>query len=439
MSYQSPYQNFIFEDYSFDPKTAIASFHYSFDDQRHFTERLVFQRDVILNLIQDPISKEAKEAFKKALQLSFYLAGISYYKAFPTKNVVFKSASPNAEQAEFLQNVYTNGLSQFLFENDLPPDNIATFEGGKSKDETVEYQGEGTLVLQSGGKDSLLLAALLAEKAAVYTPWYVGSVDVHPAVLNQLSQPLQTVRREIDKKALEQAAEDGGLNGHVPVTYIVLSYAVTQAILLGKNTILSAIGAEGEEPHEFIGDLPVNHQWSKTWEAEQLFSQYVNEFVSPNIVVGSPLRGFSELRIAELFVEKCWQKYGHQFSSCNRANYQQGADNATLAWCGECPKCANSYLLFAPFVEPKELQSIFGGQDLFAKQSLQQTFKGLLGIDGVMKPFECVGETEELRLAYHMAKKRYDYNLPFEVPEGTFDYKKIQQHNNHLEPNLYNL
>lgn len=430
MSYQSPYQAFIFENYSFDTSTGVVEFHYSFDGQRHFRERLVIRQPA------DPVNKAVLD---RALQLSFYLAGISYYKTFPTKKAIFKTTQPDSGQAAFLQTVYTKGLSQFLFENDLSLDDVVQFEGAGSNKKPVSYQGSGIIALQSGGKDSLLLATLLDEKNISYMPWYISSGESYPVLLDELSFPLQTVRREIDRAALQQAAADGGLNGHVPVTYIVLSYAVIEAILSGKNTVLSAIGTEGEEPHEFIEDMPVNHQWSKTWEAEQLFTDYVWQYIAPEMRVGSPLRGFSELRIAELFVEKCWEKYGHSFSSCNRANYQQGTDNTQLKWCGECPKCANSYLLFAPFVEPEELQALFGGQDLFAKPNLLETFKGLLGLDGVMKPFECVGETEELRLAYHMAHEAHGYELPFEVPQGNFDYKKVRADHQNLEPNLYNL
>jgi hypothetical protein len=101
----------------------------------------------------------------------------------------------------------------------------------------------------------------------------------------------------------------------------------------------------------------------------------------------------------------------------------QGNDNTELKWCGECPKCANSFLLFAPFVPADELKSLFNGQDLFEKPMLQETFKGLLDIDGVMKPFECVGETAELRLAYHMAEDRGYGKLSFDVPESDFDYQ----------------
>jgi hypothetical protein len=73
-----------------------------------------------------------------------------------------------------------------------------------------------------------------------------------------------------------------------------------------------------------------------------------------------------------------------------------------------------------------ELKSLFNGQDLFEKPLLQETFKGLLGIEGVMKPFECVGEIDELRLAYQMAQQRGGAygRLSFDVPESQFNYEQ---------------
>jgi hypothetical protein len=201
-----------------------------------------------------------------------------------------------------------------------------------------------------------------------------------------------------------------------------MAIALVQAVLTGKKTVLTSIGHEGEEPHAQVGDLDITHQWSKTWTAEQQFAEYVKRYISPDMYIGSPLRKFSELRVAELFAKKVWNEYGHTFSSCNRINYQQGNDNTTLKWCGECPKCANSFLLFVPFIEPTELKSIFMGQDLFEKPLLTNTFKGLLGIDGVEKPFECIGEIDELRFAYHSRHPGY-VELPFDVPSSTFDYK----------------
>ena len=419
MSYQSPYDAFIFEDYSFDQETKLAAFHYSFDGKRHFTEQVSF------NLDAQSVNQTTLE---QALQLSFLVAGTSYYKCFPTKKVIFKNHQLDEWQAKFARSVYTDGLSQFMFENSLTLEDMPEFTGESSLlPEVPPYTGEGIIALQSGGKDSLLLAALLEEQKTDYSSLYLSSSTTHPEVLDTLASDLKVVTRLIDKSTLTQAAADGGLNGHVPVTYIVLSYALVAMVLQNKQTVLASIGAEGGEAHAHIGNLAVNHQWSKTWEAEQLFAKYVAEYISPTIQVGSPLRGFSELRIAELFVEHAWKRFGHSFSSCNRANYEQGMNNQTLKWCGECPKCANSYLLFAPFVEPTELQGLFAGQDLFTKPMLQETFKGLLGVDNVMKPFECVGEVAELRFAYHLAQKNYSadqYQLPFSVPLSTFDYQK---------------
>lgn len=415
MSYQSPYQTFVFERYAFDTDSNTATFHYSFDDTIHFSERVHFGR----------ANDYDAAALDRALQLAFVLAGVSYYKAFPTKKVVLKTIELDAGQATFFTAVYQSGLSQFVYENNIDPADIARFEPTtENVSQPTDYSGEGIVALQSGGKDSLLMAELLAKKGVDFTPWYISQVDMIPAVLQTFQHPLRHAKRDIDMVALTGAKQNGGLNGHVPVTFIVLSFALIDAILLGKSTILMGIGHEGEEPHAMIGDYAVTHQWSKTWGAEQLFQDYVHENVASTIDVGSPLRGYSELRIAKLFAKHAWETYSHAFSSCNVANYRQGHDNSQLSWCGDCPKCANSYLLFAAFVEPSELYRLFDG-NLFEKQSLQADFKGLLGVDGAMKPFECVGEVAELQKAYELALENGYEPLPFSVEKSDFNIDTI--------------
>lgn len=406
---------FIFKNYRFNPTTRTASFRYGFDGGVEFEESVQFSR----------AGQYDPELLDRALFLSFMLVGTSYYKAFPSREVVIETGALDDWQAEFFSTVYQEGLSQFAFENNLSRDSLAHFVATGDAKAPVNTTATGVLSLQSGGKDSLLTATLLGKNDVPFTSWYIGSSSHYPMVLEMIGRPLITAERFIDIEALKKAKEQGGLNGHVPITYIVTSFALIDAVLGGAKTVVLSVGHEGEEPHEWIGDLPINHQWSKTWPAEQAFAEYVRRYVSPDMQVGSPLRGFTELKIAELFATHAWEHYGYEFSSCNVANYMQGSDNTELKWCGECPKCANSFLLFAPFLPPEELKSLFGGQDLFEKPPLQDTFKGLLGIDGVMKPFECVGETGELRLAYHMAEKRGGYGkLSFDVPESDFDYQQ---------------
>jgi len=405
---------FIFEHYGYDASTGLAHFRYTLDG-RTFEEQVQYQ----------PTERYDDVMLDRALFLAFSVIGTSYYKTFPATETVFEVGQIDDWQANFLSKVYQEGLSQFAYENDLTRQDLGHFEATTDHVlESVSYAGEGKLVLQSGGKDSLLVASLLNEKGEEYTPWYLTNSTHYPAILDSLGQPVVVATRKIDLDALRAAAADGAKNGHVPVTYIVQSLALVQAILLNKNEVLVSIAHEGEEPHAYVDDLAITHQWSKTWFAEQLFSEYVNRYISPDIHIGSPLRRYSELRVAELFVQHAWKQFGHSFSSCNRANYKQGEDNSELHWCGECPKCANSYLLFAPFVDAEELKSLFAGQDLFEKPMLQETFKGLLGAEGVMKPFECVGEINELQYAYHLAQKRGGYGrVSFSVPEATFDYK----------------
>lgn len=408
---------FIFESYNFDATTGVVEFCYSFDGERHFRETVQFTADVSYDELM----------LDRALQLAFIVAGISYYKTFFAPYVEVKAFKLTEHQAAFFNQVYYHGLSQYVYENTLNPNMIASFTG-EGQSSATSYNGNGVLALQSGGKDSLLLAELLRQQEAAFTPWYVAQQGgQHPSILDDLSIPLRMVTRTIDREGLQRAVRDGGLNGHVPVTMIILSYALVDAVLHGENTILAAIGKEGEEPHATIGNYPVRHQWAKTWSAERLLANYVKREISYDIHIGSPLRGFSELKIAKMFSKVAWLRFGHEFSSCNVANYKQGHDNHTLSWCGRCPKCANSFLLFAPFIDLDELKTIFHG-NLFELPDLTETFKGLLGVDDAFKPFECVGEIDELRQAYRMAVKKGVTSLSFAVPDASFSLDDISEH-----------
>lgn len=414
MSFTSPYRTFLFEGYQYDKTSHIATYRYSFDGQRHFVETAQF------SMVDKAYDEKVLE---RTLILSYILAGVSYYKCFPTQQVDTKGLDLSRFQADFFSEFYRDGLSQFVYENGLSPSDIARFSG-EGNSEPVSYAGSGISTLQSGGKDSLLLAELLGHNRTDTTLFYIGSSGTYPRVLDTIGYPLRTVRRHLDTTALRLASDDGGLNGHVPITYIVFGYALIDGVLHGDNTVLAAIGREGEEPYVSIGEYAIRHQWAKTWRAEQMFANYISSEVSADIRVGSPLRGWSELKIAEVFSKLAWTKYRNDFSSCNAANYRQGHDNTNLQWCGNCAKCANSFLLFAPFIDPNDLQTVLSG-NLFEKELLQPIFKGLLGIDGVTKPFECVGETDELRRAYHLALGRGYQPLPFTVPDSDYDYNAV--------------
>lgn len=393
--------SFKFIGYNFDPNTSLAEFSYQGKDNLIFTEKIQFSPSTV---------DYNHDTLDSALFLAFIIVGTSYYKAEPTTSVELDHSLTEA-QATFFNKIYQEGLSQFAFENHLTRQDLPEFKHDSSAHNSVSRTTteNKTLILVSGGKDSLLTAELIREKNHPYQTMYISSQKSYPSIIGSFNSPI-IVQRLIDTENLKKA---GGLNGHVPVTLINQAIAIIQAILIGANSIELGIGREGLEPHAWIQDLPVNHQWSKTAEAQDLLHEYIDSNITTDINIDSILSNYTEIEIAEKFAKKCWSKYGNQFSSCNVANYKQTADNRELKWCGKCAKCANSFLLFAPYIKAEEQYKLFG-HDLFDDPDLTETFKGLLGVDNVMKPFECIASIDELRWAYKNKLPGYK-NLPFEL------------------------
>src|SRR5690606_11803653 len=113
------------------------------------------------------------------------------------------------------------------------------------------------------------------------------------------------------------------------------------------------------------------------------------------------LRPLSELRIAELFAKVGFEKYKSLFSSCNRAFV---LESKSMSWCGECSKCAFTFLILSPFIDQPELEKLWGGNNLLLDPSLEATYRQLLGIEGD-KPLDCVGEIKESRAAMRLAQE----------------------------------
>jgi UDP-N-acetyl-alpha-D-muramoyl-L-alanyl-L-glutamate epimerase len=116
------------------------------------------------------------------------------------------------------------------------------------------------------------------------------------------------------------------------------------------------------------------------------------------------LRPLSELDIARRFAATCSRYFG-SFSSCNRTQYIDAARRSTR-WCGICPKCQFVYLALATSLPRSEVESIWGS-DVFATSPVDG-FRSLLGL-AEWKPFECVGEHQECRVALSMLIKRSEW------------------------------
>jgi len=391
------YERFIFENYSFSPEEKTLSLAYSFDGKITFSETILFDFD---------FGNYNPQALDKALFGVFVMCGISYFKAFIPSKIEFRKGGLTENQKLFFNKIYTLGLGEFFYRNQIDPNgkvNFVAHEGVTNAPVSIPSL-TGSIVPIGGGKDSITTAEILKKKDEDFETWTVGNYPFFDSMIQKIGKKHLNVRRNIDPKLFELNTK-GALNGHVPISAILAFLGVTSAILRGKqNVILSNENSANEPNLEFKG-IMINHQYSKSLEFEADFQTYVHENISPDVNYFSFLRPLSELKIAEIFCKKFLDTYAHDFSSCNTnfkiRNLKSEIQNPH--WCKKCPKCAFVFMLFAPFTEREKLIEIFGG-NLFSDTELYPIFSQLLGKTET-KPFECVGEINEVKRALILAKE----------------------------------
>ena len=169
--------------------------------------------------------------------------------------------------------------------------------------------------------------------------------------------PVVRVRRTIDPALLALNGR-GALNGHIPITAIVMSVAVVVAALVGADEVVMANERDASLPTRVVDGEPVNHQYSKSWDFERRFDAAVRAEVG-GIDVYSLLRPVPEAlifgRIATM------TDLLPRLSSCNRVRTrgggqrQRGGAGATRA-----RSAPYSFLGLAAHLPPDVLVPIFG-------------------------------------------------------------------------------
>lgn len=426
--YIPPFKTFIFESYHFEPSDRTIELHYSYEGKPEFTERVFFAFDFIKDYNQ--------KALDKALFGLFIVCGVSYYKAYLAPEIIIKQGSLNKEQAEFFNQLYLHGLGEFLYKNKLDSNLMAQFPYSRDlSTQPVEVNGlRGNILPVGGGTDSLLAAEILKASGDEFTSWRVNSTSWIDSLLKEIGDPAVTLRRTISSNLLE-LNQKGALNGHVPISAILSFLSVCSAILSGKKNTIMANESSANSGNTTYRGLSINHQYSKSLKFEEAFQNYVKNYITPSINYFSLLRPLSQLRIVELFAQHRLGKYRDRFCSCNRNFISATSDRPS--WCGTCPKCASTFALLSPFVERERLIALFSS-NLFSDARLQTIWEELLGIKGV-KPFECVGEVEEINLALQMASQsgQWPELNDFPLKDSDFDYQKLSAHA--MPPSFYQI
>lgn len=399
----SQYQSFRFKSYTFDPSQKTLHLVYGYDDALEFTETFRF------NFEFAPYNESVLD---QACQLLFFMAGVSYYKAYCAPTISIEAGSIDASLSAFLGQTYQRGLGEFFYVNNLDPKTPILFpETGRTLN-MLSVQGQGSLVGLGGGKDSLVSVETLRAIDTIST-WSVGHMAQLEPLVSEIGEPHYWVERTWDTQLLDINAA-GAYNGHIPISAILACAGVVTAVLTGKRDVVVSNEQSANEPTLTYNGIDINHQYSKSSDFEQAFQAQLSRLFGNGIRYYSLLRPLSELRISELFATNAFTKYRNVFSSCNKAFTH---DSNTMSWCGVCPKCAFVFLALTPFIEQEVLEQVFG-KNLLRDTSLELLYQQLLGIEGD-KPLECVGEIKESRSAMLLAfetypelRDKYHFDIP---------------------------
>lgn len=403
-------RDFVFSRYALNRETGVATFEYKI----RFAERAEESYQEVLMLpdeAKDAVTQMPPMLLDRFLQTLHLVFGVGYWKLYcPAKMVLDAGYSLDQKQADFWKTIYTKGMGEFYYRNQIDFRGLVNFPAEASKAETpISFKRtDRTLLPIGGGKDSMVSTDLLTQLGIEFRPFFKGSSKVQEGVLRFFKEPKLSIEGTLDSRMIERATSGEAYNGHVPISVIWSFIAAFAAALCDYAWVVFSNESSASEGNvEYLG-IEINHQWSKSVEAEELVRDYIHRYLTPDVTTFSLLRPLHELAIAKLFARS--PQYLGYASSCNRnfvVSKAQPEREGKAYWCGTCPKCAFVFALLAPYVPKEQLVEAIG-KDLFADESLANLYRELLGVKGI-KPFECVGTPEETRLAFHFTQKSGAY------------------------------
>lgn len=320
---------------------------------------------------------------------------LSYWKMYCPSEVLPYTAL-TSEEANQWNTIYRDALGEFLFRNKIDPGVRVPFVGTAHRHCANRSSVRDLAVVPfGGGKDSLLTLHLLQQSGTPFEAFTLGSSMVQEQGLARLGLRAQTIKRTLDPDMIRKSKSGEVYNGHVSITLIyALTAALTALLRDARWVVFSNEWSASEATTEWNG-LAINHQWSKSLEAERLIRNLVHSSISPDLTIFSLLRPLTEVGIVSRVAHELRPLFG-SFSSCNR-NFVIASDRPHRAdaayWCGRCPKCAFIGLVFAPFIGKHALVEMMGCNPL-EQAELLPVYEELLGRSS-HKPFECVGTMEE--------------------------------------------
>lgn len=300
--------------------------------------------------------------------------------------------------------VFRNVWAQWRYEHDLPAYEGPRFVDAIAKSEPPGRVPEGDVELLAfcgGGKDSLVAAKLLERghlpfATLGYAHSIYGPTEPQHALIDRVVDATASRRSErqwvIDDLLDAPVAR---LRPELGVKYILAAEtpasvfaALPLALARGYRGLVVAHERGANEPNLVWNGEPVNHQWGKSWAAEQVLDGYIQRALLANVRYFSILQPVHDEVIFELLARDA--ALAPLTHSCNVAK----------PWCARCPKCVYVWLQMAAHLPREIVRRTF----THAVDVTENThhFHALLGLAD-HTPFECVGSVPESRLALAQA------------------------------------
>lgn len=263
------------------------------------------------------------------------------------------------------------------------------------------------LAFCGGGKDSLVGAKLL-ERAGVpfatfgYSNSVYGRAEPQHVLIDRLVERCAGARHH--RLRVFDSAVDAPLLQLYPEVRELLA-AETPCSLFAALPVLLQHGYRAmvlaHERSANTGNLiwsrtgeDINHQWGKSYAAERLLNDYLRTELVADVSYYSVLQPVYDTVIFNLLRQDQHLVGARATHSCNIAK----------PWCGRCAKCAYVWLNYMAYLDPAEVGRAIPG-NLFDVEENQPWFFQMLGL-GEHTPFECIGQVEEVRLAFELCRHK---------------------------------
>jgi UDP-N-acetyl-alpha-D-muramoyl-L-alanyl-L-glutamate epimerase len=300
--------------------------------------------------------------------------------------------------------------AQWRYEHDLPAYRGPAIKRGRAAEiapaRRPRHDGPETLAFCGGGKDSLVAMKLL-ERGGVpfasygYSHSIYGAAAPQHALLDRLVDHTAAERRH--RHWIHDDFLDAPVVGLEPERGVrSVTAAETPASLFGALPLALAQGyrvlALAHERSANVGNLvwqrtgeEVNHQWGKSYEAERLLAEYVQAELA-DVEYTSVLQPVFDPVIFHLLNRDL-----AAVAATHSCNVQK-------PWCKRCAKCAYVWLGYMAYLPRETVDAIFG-ENLLDVPENQLFFRQMLGLEA-HTPFECIGQIDEVRLAFELCRRK---------------------------------